>query len=187
MAKKTLVIKQEVLEELILSTCRLQNAVAKVIEGSIDEVPTTTKAIEMKRAEKEEVVEGKAEPENPAPTDAEEKLTTEKAVKAKEARVRYAKEKKAEAPKKEEPKKEEPKKEEPKKEENKKEEPKKATVSEEEKEATAKELKDLGTQLFRQDRDEFLRILKVVDGKNYMTLSYDKQVQALALVKEAVK
>jgi hypothetical protein len=183
MAKKTLVIKQEVLEELILSTCRLQNAVAKVIEGSIDDVPTTTKAIEMKRAEKEEVSEGKTEPDNPAPTDAEEKLATERAVKAKEARNKYAKDK----AKKEEAKKEEPKKEEPKKEEPKKEEAKKGEVSEEEKEATAKELKDLGTQLFRQDRDEFLRILKVVEGKNYMTLSYDKQVQALALVKEAVK
>jgi len=83
-----LIIKKSVLEELILSSARLQNAIASVIEGAVSQ-PMSASAIKMQRAEEAEL-EGEVLVEEEVETDAEVKKNTENAKKASEGRSRTA-------------------------------------------------------------------------------------------------
>lgn len=191
-----LIIKKSVLEELILSNARLQNAIASVIEGTLSQ-PMSASAIKMQRAEEAELggevlVEGLDE------TEAEIKKNTENAKKASESRSRTAvakreKEAKASSMKAKVPKAKEPKAKEPVSEQIKVDEiaakveaPKVEAPAMTEEEAMSK-LRNVGMQLFKQDKELFLKIQSSFNVKALAQLPFEGKLDAIKALEEALK
>jgi len=211
-----LIIKKSVLEELILSNARLQNAIASVIEGTLSQ-PMSASAIKMQRAEEAEL-RGEVLVEGLDETEAEIKKNTENAKKASESRSRTAvakrekeakasstraKEPKAKEPKAKEPvseqikvdeiaakveapKVEAPKVESPKVEAPKVEAPKVEAPAMTEEEAMSK-LRNVGMQLFKQDKELFLKIQSSFNVKALAQLPFEGKLDAIKALEEALK
>lgn len=197
-----LIIKKSVLEELILSSARLQNAIASVIEGAVSQ-PMSASAIKMQRAEEAEVMEGEVLVEAEVETDAEIKKNTENAKKASEGRARTAvakreKEAKAKASKAKAPKVEEAKVEEAVAEQIKVDEiaaqveapvveapvVEAPTMTEEE---AMGRLRNVGMQLFKQDKELFLKIQSSFNVKALAQLPFEGKLDAIKALEEALK
>lgn len=201
-----LIIKKSVLEELILSSARLQNAIASVIEGAVSQ-PMSASAIKMQRAEEAEVMEGEVLVEEEVETDAEIKKNTENAKKASEGRSRTAvakreKDAKAKAQKKVADDKARKDAEEV--------VPPKATAEElsvliaeveaieavetpvveaptmTEEEAMGR-LRNVGMQLFKQDKELFLKIQSSFNVKALAQLPFEGKLDAIKALEEALK